>query len=103
MLILIYLFRDALLACLIKYFYSINPDPYSTISCMNLPLVFCMLNTNGSICISSLQPLQQKCMQVLSCHSNAIGSDFRITEPVVERNFGLIEIDWNSSPVSLAG
>ena len=30
---------------------------------------------------------------------NAIGNDFRITEPVVERNFGLIEIDWNTYPV----
>ncbi|XP_046846243.1 uncharacterized protein LOC124439979 isoform X2 [Xenia sp. Carnegie-2017] len=32
---------------------------------------------------------------------NAIGNDFRITEPVVERNFGLIEIDWNTSPVEI--
>ena len=34
-------------------------------------------------------------------YRNAIGNDFRITEPVVERNFGLVEINWNSNPVSL--
>ncbi|CAB4026594.1 Hypothetical predicted protein, partial [Paramuricea clavata] len=32
---------------------------------------------------------------------NVAGNDFRITEPVVERNFGLVEIDWDSNPVKI--